>query len=118
MSTDYLDNLPTTLPVTLAELKAHLRLDAADTAEDDMLTQYILSATQEAEHFMQREILRRSDAYALADEPSGVPPSVKQYLLVEAGFMYNHRETQGADNLHTYHQHLLDGYRLYHREDA
>ena len=116
MSSEYLETPPTTLPVTLATLKAHLRLDADDTSEDDLLTQYILTATQEAEHFMQREIIRRNDEQALADNADGVPPTVAQYVLTEAGHLYNHREMMGTDNLHTYHQHLLDPYRLFDRE--
>ncbi len=112
---DYLDSLPDTLPVTVADLKAHLRIDTA--AEDNLLQQYIYAATQEAEHYMQREIIKRNDAYAICESAAEVPYVIKQYLLVQAGFLYSHRETQGTDSLHTYHEHLLDGYRLYYRED-
>lgn len=115
MSAEYLDNLPTVLPVTVADLKAHLRLDSDDTSEDDLLEQYIFAAVQEAEHYMQREIVQRADTMAICEDAADVPQSIKQYLLAEAGFIYNHRESQGTDNLHRYHEHLLDGYRLFYR---
>ena len=42
-------------PVSLEEIKAHLRID--DDFEDQLLEHYILVATQQAEHIMQREVI-------------------------------------------------------------
>ena len=75
----YLDNLPVELPVTVAEAKAHLRIDT--DADDSILQQYILASTQQAEHILQREIIYRSDPKALADVSDEVPQTVKQYIL-------------------------------------
>lgn len=113
----YLDNLPVELPVTVAEAKAHLRIDT--DADDNLLQQYILASTQQAEHILQREIMHRSDPKALADVSDEVPQTVKQYILVLTGDMYNHREMHSVVNntLTTYYKNLLDPYILYFRED-
>lgn len=117
MST-YTDSLPSTLPISVSELSIHLRLDEIADEETSLLQQMIYTATQEAEHYMQREIIKRGDALAVCESADTVPFCIKQYLLAEAGFLYKHREIQGTDNLHRYHIHLLDPYILYNRVDG
>ena len=48
---------PATLAVSLAEARAHLRLNSNDTSEDAKITSLILAATEDAEHVMRRAIL-------------------------------------------------------------
>lgn len=102
-------------PVTLEEVKAHLRIDY--DGEDDLLNQYILTATQDAEHRMTREIVKRNDPYALCESADNCPPTVKQYVLAFVGDMYSHRELTDLSNYKTFYAHLLDPYILYIRED-
>ena len=73
----YTESLPIA-PVTVEEVKAHLRID--DDIEDALLEQYILSATQEAEQILEREIIFRKDPKALSKDIDNVPPTVKQYI--------------------------------------
>ncbi len=113
----YLDVIPNELPVSLEEVKEHLRID--NEAEDDVIQQYIFASTQQAEHILQREIIYRTDPKALAVNTNEVPQTVKQYILVLTGDMYNHREMHSVVNntLTTYYKNLLDPYILYFRED-
>jgi uncharacterized phiE125 gp8 family phage protein len=60
-----------TLPVSLAEAKLHLRVDAAD--EDTLITSLINAATQEAEHVMQRAIMPQKWRYIAAAFEDAVP---------------------------------------------
>ncbi len=46
--------------MTIADLKAQLRLDPSDTSEDALLTMYLQSATQAAELYTRRELVSRS----------------------------------------------------------
>ena len=102
-------------PVTVDELKAHLHID--DDFEDTLLSQYLLTATGDAEHTMQREIIKRNDEQALAESASNVPPAVKQYVLVVAGDLFVHREMSGEKALSQYHVHLLDPFILWNRDE-
>lgn len=110
----YTESLPIA-PVTVEEVKAHLRID--DDIEDALLEQYILSATQEAEQILEREIIFRKDPKALSKDIENVPPTVKQYIYCMVGDMYAHRELSDVSQLQTFHKHLLDPYILYYRED-
>ena len=110
----YTESLPIA-PVTVEEVKAHLRID--DDIEDALLEQYILSATQEAEQILEREIIFRKDPKALSKNIENVPPTVKQYIYCMVGDMYAHRELSDVSQLQTFHKHLLDPYILYYRED-
>lgn len=102
-------------PVTLEVFKAHMHID--DDFEDDLLSQYLVSATGYAEHLMQREIIKRNDDQALAESADDVPPAVKQYVLCLAGDYYTHREMSGEKTLTEYHDHLLDPFILWNREE-
>lgn len=47
---------PTVEPVTLDELKTHLRLSTVSTVEDALLNSYMLVARKQAENYMKRQI--------------------------------------------------------------
>ncbi len=102
-------------PLTLEEIKAHLRI--SHDSEDTMLNQYALSACNDAEHKMMREIIYRKDPQALAQNVDTVPAGVKQYLLCLIGDMYAHRELSTTSSLSVHFEHLLDPFILYDRED-
>lgn len=107
----------TQTPVTLAEAKAQIRVD--DTAEDDLITSYIFVATEQAEHILQREIVKRSDDEAVSELSSAhsIPPTIKQFILCLIGDLYAHRELSEQGTYNTFHRHLLDPYILYLRSD-
>ncbi|MDY6323254.1 MAG: head-tail connector protein [Succinivibrio sp.] len=111
----YHASLPADLPVTVEECKAHLHID--HDLEDDLIKQYILAATQEAEHRMQREIIFRSDPLALTKLYGSVPEGVKQFIMVTVGDMFAHRENQDTGTLSTHFEHLLDPWIQFDRED-
>ena len=101
--------------VTLAEVKAHLHID--DDTEADMLQQYMAAATQEAEHHLCREIIRRNDDKAVCDSIEDVPSAIKQVILARTASFYSQREDMGERQLSTYYRNLLDPWILYSRED-
>ena len=101
--------------VTLAEVKAHLHID--DDTETDMLQQYMAAATQEAEHHLCREIIRRNDDKAVCDSIDDVPQAIKQVILARVASFYSQREDMGERQLSTYYRNLLDPWILYSRED-
>lgn len=102
-------------PITVEEIKAHLRID--DDSEDTLISQYILTATQDAEQRMQREVIFRNDSKALAKTIADVPPIIKQYIMCYVGDMYAHRELTDLSNYKTFYEHLLDPFVLYIRDD-
>ena len=51
------------LPLTLGQVRVHLRLAADYTLEDDLLSAYIAAATQECEHKMRRAIMPQQWAW-------------------------------------------------------
>ena len=102
-------------PVTVDEIKAHLRID--DDSEDQLLANYAIVATSDAEMIMQREVIFRADEMALATTAEDVPMTVKQYILCAVGDMYAHRELHDTTNLSQFYKHLLDAYCLYNRGD-
>jgi uncharacterized phiE125 gp8 family phage protein len=53
-------NLPATLPVSLAEMKLWLKLDADDTTEDALLNSLILAATKECEGYTGLSFITRT----------------------------------------------------------
>lgn len=61
-----------TLQVTLAEAKLHLRVDHSD--ENDLITRLIYAATDQAEMFMGRSIEKRLHTLKLSTFPAGRVP--------------------------------------------
>jgi hypothetical protein len=51
---------PATMPLTLEEAKQHLRLDAADTADDALVATLVRAATAAAERFTGRALLAQT----------------------------------------------------------
>lgn len=102
-------------PVTVAEVKAHLRID--DDFEDGLLSSYIISATAIAEQIMCREVIYRKDSRALAKSAQEVPQLVKQFVLCQVGDYYAHRELTDKTGYSTFFKHLLDPFILFKRDD-
>lgn len=104
-------------PCTLEEAKTQLRVD--DTFEDDLIRNYIIVATEQAEQILQREIIKRFDDEAVSTlSPNGdIPLTVKQFILCLVGDLYAHRELSEQGTYSTFHKHLLDPYIKYIRKD-
>ena len=64
-----LSTAPTLEPVTLAEAKGHLRLDADDSTEDAYLTALIAAARHQVEAHTSRALLNQTWAWKLDDFP-------------------------------------------------
>lgn len=60
---------PTSEPVTLAEVRAHLRVD--HTTDDALLARYIIAAREAAEHELQRSVIAKTYELTLDEFPSG-----------------------------------------------
>ena len=103
------------LPVSLDDLKKHLNIDIAD--DDDLLLEYEAAAVELAEHFMNREIIKRDDQQALAASADDVPAAVKQYIRCQVGDFYKQREITAVGQFATFYRHLLDPYCLKYRDD-
>ena len=102
-------------PVTVEEAKAHLRID--DDSEDALIENYIISATGLAEQIMHREVIYRNDSKALAQSVEDVPQLVKQYVVCMVGDLFAHRELTDKSGYTQFHEHLLDPFIIYMRED-
>lgn len=72
-----LQTAATDSPVTLAEAKAHLRVDIAD--DDALISSLIGAATLEAEHIMQRAVMPQTWTLTL----DSFRPSVPHYWLTK-----------------------------------
>lgn len=97
------------LYVAVATLKSHLRIDADDTSEDALLSQYIETAQEDAETRMRRPIYSDdTDANPVTDDPEKIPAQIKQFILVTAGDLYRNRENRQEKSYTTYFDHLLD----------
>ena len=114
-------DVTTALPATtLAECKAHLRVEY--TAEDALIEAYILAATQRAEQICEREIVKREDPLALADDVSTVPSAVKTWVWLYVAEMFERRSMSAGGDAGGYgmrrYDHLLDPFMLYGQESA
>ena len=100
------------LYVTLADVKAHLRIDGTD--EDALLSQYIEAAQAMAETIMHRPIYSADTAdNPVTTDSSKIPPQLSQFLLVTTGDFYRNRENQQEKSFTTYFSHLLDAFICY-----
>ena len=103
------------LPVEISDLKKHLNIDIDD--DDSLLEEYEAAAVELAEHFMNREIIKRNDQQALAASVADVPAVVKQYIRCQVGDFYKQREITATGSFATFYKHLLDPYCLKYRDD-
>ncbi len=98
--------------VTLAEAKAHLRVD--HDADDALINALCVSCTQMAEHELQRPLVTRdgSEGYGTA---SDVPAAIKQWILLHVGVLYETREAETSGVLSTIPRlaGLLDPFRTW-----
>ena len=101
--------------VSLDEVKAHLRIDY--DYEDELISSYILAATQLAEHILQREIVQRVDPCALCKEVKDTPQLVKHFVLCQIGDFFANRELSTAQVVNTRYSHLLDNLIKFNRTD-
>lgn len=62
--------------VTLEDAKLHLRVD--HSADDALIEALCLSATQMAEHELQRGLISREGTVGYGAEPSDVPAAIRQ----------------------------------------
>ena len=91
------------LYVSVATLKAHLRIDG--TEEDSLLEQYIKAAQEDAETRLRRPIYSADEAAnPVTTDPEAIPAQIIQFILVTAGDLYRNRE----NTFTTYFEHLLD----------
>lgn len=67
-----LTSLPTDEPVTLAEVKAHLRIDATDTTEDAAITGFITAAREYCETYQGRQYLSATRVHQIDRFPSAI----------------------------------------------
>lgn len=81
-----------TEPVTLAEVKAHLRLDASETVEDGYLEILIIAARRAVELRTRRSIVGAAPTIAGDDLASA-----RHAILLIVGTWYAHREGATID---------------------
>jgi uncharacterized phiE125 gp8 family phage protein len=71
--TDYLITAPTVEPITIDDVKLHIRQDASIlTLEDGMITRLITSARQRAEHLTGRAFLQQTRGIVLDTFPNAI----------------------------------------------
>lgn len=80
---------PATEPVSLAEAKVHLKIESTDTTEDDLITNLIKAAREQAEEYTRRAFISQTwelqmdafdkEAYDLEKTPVQSITSVKYY---------------------------------------
>lgn len=98
--------------VTLEDAKRHLRVDVK--TDDALIEALCLSATQMAEHEMQRAVISRDGQEGLAESPENVPAAVKQWVLLVVGHFYENRQAATTElKALPYIGALLDPYRTW-----
>ena len=97
----------------LTKVKENLILE--HSADDALIEALCLSATQMAEHELQRGLISREGTVGYGAEPSDVPAAIRQWILIQVAHYYEHREAtvEGAvtplPKLHA----LLDPFRTW-----
>ena len=99
--------------VTLEDAKLHLRVD--HSADDALIEALCLSATQMAEHELQRGLISREGTVGYGAEPSDVPAAIRQWILMQVAHFYERRQaaTQGELKKLPFVDALLDPYRTW-----
>ena len=104
----------TALPaVSLETAKAHLRIDYC--ADDDLIRALVLSATERAEHELQRGLITREGTVGFGEDPTDVPASIRQWILMQVAHFYEQRQaaTTGELKKLPFVDALLDPYRTW-----
>lgn len=83
--------------VTLADAKAHLRVEHAN--EDGLINNLILAATQAAEHELQRVLITRGSQTGYGAAPADVPVGIRQWLLLTVAYWYENRKASINANI-------------------
>lgn len=99
--------------VTLEDAKLHLRVD--HSADDALIEALCLSATQMAEHELQRGLISREGTVGFGEDPTDVPASIRQWILMQVAHFYEQRQaaTQGELKKLPFVDALLDPYRTW-----
>lgn len=99
--------------VDLDEAKQHLRID--HDADDTLIQSLILSATQMAEHELQRGLITREGTEGYGSKPADVPMAIRQWIMVQVAHFYEQREAATQSELKPlpFVSCLLDPYRTW-----
>jgi hypothetical protein len=99
--------------VTLAEARAQLR--DPPVADDTMINLLMLSATQMAEHELQRPLITRGAQTGYGTTTADVPAAIKGWILAHVDHFYNNASATTDANLQPlpYLGRLLDPFRTW-----
>lgn len=97
---------PTTYPVSLAEAKAHLRVDHSD--EDAMIEIYRKAATEDAENFTGRAFYDQVWDLYLDEFPASGPIAIPRSPLIEVVGVFT-RDSAGGEQEWAAASYLVDG---------
>lgn len=81
-------------PVTLAEVKEHLRVDGSD--EDTLISGYISAARESLENECRRALVRQQWVAYIKHVCGNVPVELPRARLIEEGFALEYRDTAGG----------------------
>lgn len=117
MATPELITAPAEEPVSLAEARAHLRIDDDNTAFDARITVMIAAARQTAEHEMGRKLIRQTwdfviDAFPFGNESIRLPADlVKPHSIGHIKYLDTSGVVQTVDpNDYDLDRHNMPGY--------
>lgn len=94
--------------VTLAEAKAHLRIE--HNLDDALIMGLCEAYSDQCEHILERKVLGEG---GLVETVEGVPWGIKLWILAHVNTSYENRESAGTQELKTYAHlgGLLDPFR-------
>ena len=83
--------------VTLEDAKLHLRVDHSE--DDTLIEALCLSATQMAEHELQRGLITREGVVGYGVNPEDVPAAIRQWILLQVAHLYEQRQATSVGAL-------------------